>query len=622
MKKNYLSILALSALVFGCQKPELLDPNFGSEPMKTVTISADMTAGTKASLDSETGQFAWQSGDVISVLATDGKFYDFTLSEGTGNWKAEFSGSIPEAAQITTVATYPSLTPNATENTLLNETTLNYVLPSEWTWVKEVSNVPMVAAFEAGAEYMSFKQVGGVMRFPVKNMPFKGTFVLTMPETHFTGEFPIDITKLGETAMVAGGAPQTKADDGFKDVVIEVMPDVYTETLKITYDSDVDGDLVEFNVPVPTGTYTNFYLQILDDKGAVMFEKKYVKENKVERATLLNMSVIELPARNIAAPAEVWPYFVDARVVLPNVSEGETQYAVFVDGGDPVIKDIEMVNGKATVVCGGDFAHNSTHTVAIAKVLDGVVLTSTKSAEVEFKTADIRQLTTNTGTRFVSVGWDDVAVSWGPKYVNGKWTAVAKNTIPDYTYEGESLKLHQRRGYQVQLFAANDLVNPIYDLIPFDGHSAYTGSFSDSSWLGKVDGQNILIPTALSFGYLEPGQDYYFRVKTLDTPVVFDQTNGNYLPEGSTDQPYPYTLLSENGGSAWSELVKLSTDATHVASANELLYEGFDDIQVTNDYMNWAPGVVPDLDDTKRQAWSDYYQGAHQTNFPTFLQNP
>ena len=620
MKKFYLSILALSALVFGCQKPELADPNEnGGQPMKEVTLSAGMgTSDTKAALDSETGQFSWQEGDVISVLATDGKFYDFTLSEGNGEQTAEFAGRIPETAAITTVATYPALVADATENTSLTENTLMYSLPAEWTWKKEVTNVPMVAAFEEGADHMAFKQVGGVMRFPVKNMPAKGTFVLTMPETHFTGEFPIDITKLGETAMLAGGAPKTMSDDGMKDVVIEVMPDVYTETLKITYDADVDGDLVEFNVPVPTGTYTNFYLQILDDKGAVMFEKKYVKENKVERATLLNMSMIELPARI----CEVWPYFVDARVVLPSVAEGETQYAVFVDGGDPVVKDIEMVGDKATVVCGGDFAHNSTHTVAIAKVLDGVVLTSTKSAEVEFKTADIRQLTTNTGTRFVSVGWDDVAASWAPKYVNGKWTAVAKNTIPEYTYNGESLKIHQRRGYQVQLFAANDLVNPIYDLIPFDGHSAFTGSFSDSSWLGKVASQNILIPTALSFGYLEPGQDYYFRVKTLDAPVVFDQTNGNYRPEGNTDQPYPYTLLSENGGSAWSELVKLSTDAAHVASPNEILYEGFDDIQVANDYVNWAPGVVPDLDDTKRQSWSDYYQGAHQTNFPTFLQNP
>lgn len=623
MKKSCLILFGLAGLLFGCQQPELLDPNqVGDQPMKTVTISTEVDGDdTKAAIDSETGQFSWQNGDVISVLATDGKFYDFTLTEGEGNYRAEFKGSIPEAAQITTVATYPSFVANGADNTILDGTTLNYVLPTEWTWERESSNVPMVAAFDEAAGYISFKQVGGVMRFPVKNMPAMGSLVITMSNTQFTGEFPIDITNLGEAAMVAGTAPATKAD-GFKDVVIEVLPDVYTETLTITYNSEVDGDLVEFNVPVPTGTYTNFYLQVKDDKGAVLFEKKYVKENKVERATLLNMSAIELPARNIAAPAVVWPYFVDARVVLPSVAEGETQYAVFVDGGEPVIKDIEMVNGKATVVCGGDFAHNSTHTVAIAKVANGVVLTSTKSPEVEFKTADVFQLTQNTGTKFVSVGWDDVAASWAPKYVNGKWTAVAKNTIPEYTYNGESLKIHQRRGYQVQLFAANDLVNPIYDLIPFDGHSAFTGPFSDSSWLGKVDGQNILIPTALSFGYLEPGQDYYFRVKTLDAPVVFNQTNGNYLPEGSTDQPYPYTLLSENGGSAWSELVKLSTDAAHVASANEILYEGFDDVQVANDYMNWAPGVVPDLDHTKRQAWDDYYKGAHQTNFPTFLQNP
>ena len=619
MNKLKFCFLALAAFLWGCQQAEMLDPNEnGGQTMKSVTISADMTASTKASLDSETGQFAWQSGDVISVLATDGKFYEFTLNEGEGNWKAEFTGTIPVDAQITTVATYPALTPNATENTLLNETTLNYVLPSEWTWVKEVSNVPMVAAFEAGTEYMSFKQVGGVMRFPVKNMPAKGTFALTMTETHFTGEFPIDITKLGETAMVAGGAPQTKSDDGFKDVVIEVLPDVYTETLKITYDADIDGDLVEFNVPVPTGTYTNFYLQILDDKGAVMFEKKYVKENKVERATLLNMSMVELPARNMAAPAEVWPYFVDARVVLPNVSEGETQYAVFVDGGDPVIKDIELVNGKATVVCGGDFAHNSTHTVAIAKVLDGVVLTSTKSAEVEFTTAGVRQLTTNTGTKFVSVGWDDVALEGGPKFVDGKWTAVKANNYPDLDEFGR--KLHQKRGYQVQLFA-DDKTTLLYDMIPFDGHSIHQNAFYDSNTIGKLDGHNLLTPTALSFSHLEPGKDYYFRVKSLEGVVNMNVDNGNYNPEDTGDKAYPYPLSSERGGSGWSEFVKLSTDPVHVASENEIFHEGFDDIMIASDYVNWAVGVVPDLDATKRQSWSDYLAGA-KTAYSAFLQTP
>ena len=611
MKKSYLILFGLAGLLFGCQQPELLDPNqLGGQPMKTVTISTEVDGDdTKAAIDSETGQFSWQNGDVISVLATDGKFYDFTLTEGEGNYRAEFKGSIPEAAQITTVATYPSFVANGADNTILDGTTLNYVLPTEWTWERESSNVPMVAAFDEAAGYISFKQVGGVMRFPVKNMPAMGSLVITMTNTQFTGEFPIDITNLGEAAMVAGTAPATKAD-GFKDVVIEVLPDVYTETLTITYNSEVDGDLVEFNVPVPTGTYTNFYLQVKDDKGAVLFEKKYVKENKVERATLLNMSQIELPARNMAAPAEVWPYFVDARVVLPNVSEDETQYAVFVDGGEPVIKDIEMVNGKATVVCGGDFAHNSTHSVAVAKVLNGVVLTSTKSPEVQFTTANIFQMTKNTGTKFVTVGWDDVALGWGPKYDGEKWSTVSKALNPDGT------SVHYKRGYRVQLLAS-DQKTVLYDLIPFAGHEAFTGLFSDSSWLGKVGNENILIPTALSFGYLTPGQDYYFRVKTLEGTEYIGLDKGNHNPDDNGSYPFPYPIYSDRGGSAWSELVKLSTDPVHVVSSYEVLFQGFDDMMTNNDYMNWAPGVVPDVT-SERQSWDDY-TAAYAAGYETFL---
>ena len=358
MKKFYISIIALSALVFGCQKPELADPNEnGGQPMKEVTLSAGMgTSDTKAALDSETGQFSWQEGDVISVLATDGKFYDFTLSEGNGEQTAEFAGSIPETAAVTTVATYPALVADATENTSLTENTLMYSLPAEWTWKKEVTNVPMVAAFEEGADHIAFKQVGGVMRFPVKNMPYKGTFVLTM-SSRITGEFPVDITALGETNMVT-----------------EAVAEGETSTLTIHYNAEVDGDLVEFNVPVPTGTYTNFDIEIKDNNGTSLFTKHYEKENVVERATLLIMSEVELPARGMAAPT-VWPYFVDARVLVPT-EEGVTQYAVYLDGAtEPQIIDATEWNAVlSSIVIGGDFAHKSTHTVALAKVKDGKVL--------------------------------------------------------------------------------------------------------------------------------------------------------------------------------------------------------------------------------------------------------
>lgn len=584
-----LAIFGLAAVLFGCQQAEISDPDaIGGQPMKTVTISAGMGADdTKASVDSQTGAFSWQSGDLISVLATDGKFYDFILSEGAGNREAVFEGNIPETAFVTTVATYPRIVANGADNTVLAGNTLEFVLPAEWTYAPEVSNVPMVAVFGEDAEHMSFKQVGGVIRFPVANLPKVASFVVTMSDKTITGKFPVDITALGEAAMVAGTEPSV---------------------LTINYSSSVDGGSAEFNVPVPTGVYNNFTVAVKDAEGTVLFSKDYSAENTVSRRTLLNMSEVTLPERPVEI-AEVWPYFVDARVVVPTV-EGVTKYAVYVDGAtEPVIKDVEMVNGKSTVVAGGNFVHNTSHTVAVAKVVDGAVLAETKSAAVRFATANVFQLTQNTGTKFVSVGWDDVAIGWGPKYDGEKWTAVSKGLNPDGT------AVHYKRGYQVQLLAA-DKTTVLYDLVPFAGHEAFTGTFSDSSWLGRVDGNNILIPTALSFGYLEPGAVYYFRVKTLEETVNVDVELGNHN-DGSASYPYPYPIYSERGGSAWSELVKVTTDPAHVASEYEVLYQGFDDLMVSNDYMNWAPGVVPDVN-ADRQTW-DAYLDAYPAGFETFL---
>ena len=591
-----LFVLALLVILGGCQL-EIIDPTESISPkMKTVTLSAGInTADTKASLDSETGAFSWQSGDLISVLATDGNFYDFILESGASEKIAKFVGSIPKETEVTTVASYPRIAENGTSSiSILNNNTLNYVLPSELTYAKDVSNVPMVASFETGADHMSFKQVGGVMRFPVKNLPMEASFVVTMNDKTITGSFPVDLDNLGNTSMVAG---------------------TEKSVLTINYSSDKDGVNTDFNVPVPTGVYNNFKVEVKDADGTVLFSKDYSKNNTVNRATLLIMKEITLPERPMVI-SEVWPFFVDARVVFTK-SEGVSQYAAYVDGAEePVILDAEDWGNNSAVLVGGTFSHNTKHTVAVAKVVDGTVIPESKSEAVEFTTADIRQLTTNTGTKFVSVGWDDVAVGWGPKYENGKWTPVSKTSVPN-----SDLKLHQRRGYQVKLYAASDLQKPIYDFIPFDGHAAYTNPFSDSSWLGKVDGENIIIPTALSFGYLEPGEDYYFRVKTLDKPVSMDINNGNYNPDGS-GQPYPYILLSERGGCGWSQPVKLSTDSEHVSSTNELLYEGFDDIQIANDYMNWAPGVVPDLQTVNRQSWGEYYEKELSTAFPEFLTNP
>ena len=280
MKRNLkLFMSCFAAVLFSCQQAELADQNDTMlQPMKTITIDAGIDSpDTKASLDSHTGAFTWQSGDFISVLATDGRFYDFVLEEGNGEKTAVFKGAIPETAEISTVATYPRIVSNGADATsVLSGNILNYVLPSEWDYTQDVSNVPMVASYDADSDHMAFKQVGGVMRFPIKYLPEVAKFVVTMTDKTITGTFPIDVNALGETAMTAGSE---------------------ASVLTINYTSDSDGGAAEFNVPVPVGVYNNFKVEIKDASGKVLFTKNYSADNKVNRSTLLIMKELVLPQR-------------------------------------------------------------------------------------------------------------------------------------------------------------------------------------------------------------------------------------------------------------------------------------------------------------------------------------
>ena len=591
MKLTKLFLLGLAGLFFGCQQAELAEPeDMVAVNMKTVTISAGIDGvDTKASLDSQTGAFTWQSGDLISVLATDGKFYDFILEGEYGVKTAEFVGKIPETAAVTTVATYPRIVANGTDNTVLTGNTLNYVLPATWNYAKDVSNVPMVATFGEGADHMSFKQVGGVMRFPVKNLPAEATFVVTMHDKTITGEFPVDIATLGESCMTAGTA---------------------ASELVINYTSDADGQDAEFNVPVPTGVYNNFTVTIKDAEGNELFTKKYSAENKVNRATLLNMKELVLPERPMVI-SEVWPFFVDARVVFANYAADA--FAFYIDGSEtPVIVEAEeIMTGKMGALIGGNFAHNTPHTVAVAKVVDGDPVPASMSNVVEFTTGSVMQMTYNTGTKFICAAWDDVAIGKENSTVydeaTGKWSMVAHNSAVN----GRNI-----RGYRVQLYA-DDKETLLYDEVPFSGQVDYGGAISNSSWIGKIGGQNVLLPTALTFGWLEPGTKYYFRVQTLAEPVVFDSPeNGYFKPSEEA-----ITVSSTRGGCAWSDFVEMSTDMPHVASANEVLYEGFDDMMFNGDMMNMASAVVPEFL-TKATKDSDYKSTKSASLYQSWVEKP
>ena len=93
-----------------------------------------------------------------------------------------------------------------------------------------------------------------------------------------------------------------------------------------------------------------------------------------------------------------------------------------------------------------------------------------------------------------------------------------------------------------------------------------------------VDEKASRTPLNIAFGGLEPEHDYWFRVRSV---AHYEWNDGKS------------SLMSADGDSEWSSMVKLSTPPSHTAASDELFFEGFDDLFIQADYVNGAVGSVP-----------------------------
>ena len=166
------------------------------------------------------------------------------------------------------------------------------------------------------------------------------------------------------------------------------------------------------------------------------------------------------------------------------------------------------------------------------------------------KTAKMWQNTDNVGPTTLSVGWTDL--------------------IPGGS--GET------RAYAVQVATDEAMTNLIYDVLCRDGQANKVTSYAGTSWYGKSGGTNITAPTGITVGQLQPETTYYFRVKTV--ALGSEKSNG-------VSMNFPC------GASEWSPVFSCKTEAKHVAAANEVIYQGFDDIHMQVDVINYTPGLTP-----------------------------
>lgn len=240
------------------------------ETVFTASISDVM--GTKVAI-SKTGKLTWDATDAIGVFDTDGGYYKLTLSSGAGTNTATFSGKIPEGKTLLcALFPYYGLSPKYENDNLL------LTLPDRY----DLSNSPNVAVPMFGKfsdeDKLSFTHLCGVIRFNIRNYPSTASrlrFVSSDKAIH--GSYQISKSEIESVA-----APELVAAAGSTEA--ERTTFVY-KPASGEYGKDAVIDVV-----VPTGTYDDFTVALLNDSWKVMTSQNVTNAaNVVRRKGLLDI---------------------------------------------------------------------------------------------------------------------------------------------------------------------------------------------------------------------------------------------------------------------------------------------------------------------------------------------
>lgn len=168
MKKSIIIAAILgAALSVSCNREEIPDINSG---MQTVTISASINPATKTSYAGGTA-FSWTAGDKISVLCSDGNFYEFTASSTAAS--SAFTGMIPAGESVSSYAFFPADANHASAG----GGSYKFSIPEYKDLTSHPSaDMPMVGDKGEGNSY-SFMHCSGAALLTVTDIPAKYTSV-------------------------------------------------------------------------------------------------------------------------------------------------------------------------------------------------------------------------------------------------------------------------------------------------------------------------------------------------------------------------------------------------------------------------------------------------------------
>lgn len=249
-------------MVSGCQKSEV-------EPKGGLTIltasSSQAEPDSRVSIDEATATTTtWSENDEISVFTSSGVFKPFSLISGEGEKTGKFAATLDDEETVSDYAIYPAGSHSYSGGKL------KVNLPEAYTFVEGVSNIPMISTVN-DSRLLHFKHCGGVIRFGIRNITIKGTFIFHCNTHRVTGDF--DVT-------YSNGIPH-----------INAVEDAIGSTVSISFEKpESDTNLYYFYIPLPVGSYTDFGIEIINEDGTQIMHKEAANnKNIINRGTVLIM---------------------------------------------------------------------------------------------------------------------------------------------------------------------------------------------------------------------------------------------------------------------------------------------------------------------------------------------
>ena len=324
MKKQL--FLILTTLAFGllsCNKEQDMAKD---TPVTVFKASHEMVAfdGETKSTMSDLGAFVWSTDDAIKAF--NGSSWSTSLGiSGIDGASANFTMS---GTGFQSAAVFP-----ASVGAAINGTDLTLTIPSEINYIEGEADNIMLATADFTNLNISFKNVGGVIKITLNNMPAGAKKVLFTTGKNISGEFTI-----ADFATVEN--PQIEATSGSAGVTF-----IFETAL-------AGGENKVFYVPVPVGTYPSIGFNVLSAGDESLWALNASVENEVTRRRLLIMPELTRAGGSgdpgqlsVVVPANYSGTFVLPRTTSPvNVTINNTEGTVLLayDGDDPSFKPAEV----------------------------------------------------------------------------------------------------------------------------------------------------------------------------------------------------------------------------------------------------------------------------------------